>query len=127
MPLQENSDYSGESDEISFDSKRLEEAKQLYENDSVTSRLDDLALSSEAKNSSDTSNDVSYHAGATSQDKEVSVQPSENNTYLFIQMELCQKENLGDWLKSRQPVELKVYQIFREILSAVEYLHSQVF
>uniref|UniRef100_A0A0P5NJT2 Uncharacterized protein n=2 Tax=Daphnia magna TaxID=35525 RepID=A0A0P5NJT2_9CRUS len=122
---EENSDYSGESDEISFDSKRLEEAKQLYENASVTSRLDDLALSSEAKNSSDTSNDVSYHAGATSQDKEVSVQPSENYTYLFIQMELCQKENLGDWLKSRQPVELKVYQIFREILSAVKYLHSK--
>ncbi|XP_045027972.1 uncharacterized protein LOC116935226 isoform X3 [Daphnia magna] len=122
---EENSDYSGESDEISFDSKRLEEAKQLYENDSVTSRLDDLALSSEAKNSSDTSNDVSYRAGATSQDKEVSVQPSENYTYLFIQMELCQKENLGDWLKSRQPVELKVYQIFREILSAVKYLHSK--
>ncbi|KAI9558814.1 hypothetical protein GHT06_015603 [Daphnia sinensis] len=120
---EENDDYSSESDEISFDSNRLEKAIQFYENASDTSRSDDLA-SFETENDNDTSNDVSC-AGITSQDTEFSLQPSENYTYLFIQMELCQKENLADWLKSRQPAELKVYQIFREILSAVKYLHSQ--
>ncbi|XP_059351524.1 uncharacterized protein LOC130690298 isoform X2 [Daphnia carinata] len=122
---EENSGYSSESDEIIFDSKRLEEANQLYGNDSVESQSDDLALSSETKNTTDTNQDVSCHAGATSQDTELSVHPAQNYTYLFIQMELCQKENLGDWLDFRQPAELKVYQMFREILSAVKYLHSQ--
>ncbi len=46
--------------------------------------------------------------------------------YLYIQMELCREENLAKWLKTRQSVELNVPQMFREILSAVEYLHSKV-
>ena len=52
---------------------------------------------------------------------------SSSYIYLYIQMELCREENLAHWLKTRQPVELNVYQMYREILSAVKYLHSQVF
>ncbi|XP_046457438.1 uncharacterized protein LOC124204427 isoform X3 [Daphnia pulex] len=49
---------------------------------------------------------------------------SRSYIYLYIQMELCREENLAKWLKTRKPVELNVHQMYREILSAVKYLHS---
>uniref|UniRef100_A0A0P5CHI4 Uncharacterized protein n=1 Tax=Daphnia magna TaxID=35525 RepID=A0A0P5CHI4_9CRUS len=131
----ENGDYSSESDNTSFDSKRLEKAKQLYENVSVTSRSDHLALSSQRQSSSDTDSNVSFRAGtndqtlhhdvSSSQSTESSIQPSKNYTYLYIQMELCQQQNLASWLETRDPSHLKVDQIYREILLAVNYLHSK--
>jgi serine/threonine protein kinase len=51
---------------------------------------------------------------------------SRSYIYLYIQMELCREENLAKWLKTRKPVELNVHQMYREILSAVKYLHSLV-
>lgn len=124
MPLQENCDSSSENDEISFDSRRLEEEERRYENSSVTSSLDQLARSSKRK-SSDANRDVSFRAG-TNDRRSRQDRRSIGYTYLYIQMELCRQENLGNWLKNRQPSELKVYQMYRAILSAVNYLHSQV-
>ncbi|XP_043242537.1 eukaryotic translation initiation factor 2-alpha kinase-like isoform X1 [Amphibalanus amphitrite] len=47
--------------------------------------------------------------------------------YLFIQMQLCRKESLKDWLHAnsgpRSPP--RVFAIFRQILNGVEYVHSQ--
>ncbi|EFX64750.1 hypothetical protein DAPPUDRAFT_65929 [Daphnia pulex] len=53
------------------------------------------------------------------------VKKSRNFIYLYIQMELCREENLAQWLKTREPVQLNENQIIREILSAVKYLHRQ--
>ncbi|XP_064118578.1 eukaryotic translation initiation factor 2-alpha kinase 3-like [Macrobrachium nipponense] len=47
-------------------------------------------------------------------------------TFLYIQMELCQKESLKDWLlkncESRQ--EKIIYSMFNDIVRAVEYVHD---
>lgn len=44
--------------------------------------------------------------------------------YLYIQMQLCQKESLKEWLNLNQ---IRVYKdmldIFLQILDAVEYVH----
>ncbi|XP_037071129.1 eukaryotic translation initiation factor 2-alpha kinase 3-like [Pollicipes pollicipes] len=47
--------------------------------------------------------------------------------YLFIQMQLCQKESLKDWLSANcGPRNTPhVFAIFRQILNGVEYVHSQ--
>ncbi|XP_057369389.1 eukaryotic translation initiation factor 2-alpha kinase 3-like [Daphnia carinata] len=48
------------------------------------------------------------------------------NRYLYIQMELCRKESLAEWLmpKSRKPTR-DIHQMYREILEAVAHLHSK--
>lgn len=46
--------------------------------------------------------------------------------FLYIQMQLCREKSLKDWLndnKSRESNE--ILSIFRQILSAVEYVHLQ--
>ena len=47
--------------------------------------------------------------------------------YLFIQMQLCRKESLKDWLNANNgPRSIpRVFAIFRQILNGVEYVHSQ--
>ena len=45
--------------------------------------------------------------------------------YLYIQMELCRKESLAQWLDTHQPAQ-DIYQMYREILQAVEHLHYKV-
>lgn len=48
------------------------------------------------------------------------------NKYLYIQMELCRKESLAEWLlpETRKPAH-DIYQMYREILEAVAHLHSK--
>ncbi|XP_045482611.1 eukaryotic translation initiation factor 2-alpha kinase-like isoform X2 [Harmonia axyridis] len=44
--------------------------------------------------------------------------------FLYIQMQLCQKESLKDWLfKNETRDKVVVYDFFSQILSAVEYVH----
>ncbi|KAK9890482.1 hypothetical protein WA026_010563 [Henosepilachna vigintioctopunctata] len=46
--------------------------------------------------------------------------------FLYIQMQLCQKENLKDWLIKNQIRDKgTVVDLFGQILSAVEYVHLQ--
>lgn len=46
--------------------------------------------------------------------------------FLYIQMQLCQKESLRDWLLKHQKREKYVIlDIFKQIVSAVEYVHMQ--
>lgn len=47
--------------------------------------------------------------------------------YLYIQMQLCQKKSLRDWLKNcDSPRDMtKAIKIFREIVDAVDYVHLQ--
>lgn len=46
--------------------------------------------------------------------------------FLYIQMQLCKKESLKDWLNENKvrPFDT-VLNIFRQILAAVEYVHMQ--
>lgn len=57
------------------------------------------------------------------------LQPSSPKVYLYIQMQLCRKENLKDWLNSRCTIEERersvCLHIFLQIVEAVEFLHSK--
>lgn len=57
------------------------------------------------------------------------LQPSSPKVYLYIQMQLCRKENLKDWMNSRSNMEERGWgtclHIFLQIAEAVEFLHSK--
>ncbi|TMS36818.1 hypothetical protein L596_003896 [Steinernema carpocapsae] len=49
-----------------------------------------------------------------------------NYVYMYIQMELCQRETLHEWLLSNQTRDKQqMCRWFRELVDAVEYVHSQ--
>ena len=49
-----------------------------------------------------------------------------NRDYLFIQMELCQKANLGTWLRENKVRDkVLVIEFFWAMINAVEHVHSQ--
>lgn len=49
--------------------------------------------------------------------------------YLYIQMQLCRKENLKDWMSQRSLPEEREHNqcldIFLQIAEAVDFLHSK--
>ncbi|XP_071513696.1 eukaryotic translation initiation factor 2-alpha kinase-like [Panulirus ornatus] len=48
-----------------------------------------------------------------------------SKTFLYIQMELCQKESLKEWLFQNQERKQKtIFNIFNDIVRAVEYVHD---
>ncbi|KAL3289494.1 hypothetical protein HHI36_022915 [Cryptolaemus montrouzieri] len=52
--------------------------------------------------------------------------PREPPMFLYIQMQLCQKENLKDWMvKNHDRKKETVVGLFSQIISAVEYVHLQ--
>uniref|UniRef100_UPI0002080BD3 Eukaryotic translation initiation factor 2-alpha kinase 3 n=1 Tax=Mus musculus TaxID=10090 RepID=UPI0002080BD3 len=57
------------------------------------------------------------------------LQPSSPKVYLYIQMQLCRKENLKDWMNRRCSLEDREHgvclHIFIQIAEAVEFLHSK--
>lgn len=57
------------------------------------------------------------------------LQPSSPKVYLYIQMQLCRKENLKDWMNSRCSMEARgrgtCLHVFLQIAEAVEFLHSK--
>ncbi len=51
--------------------------------------------------------------------------PSQPKLYLYIQMELCQKESLEHWIKNTLKRDRgKVLDYFHQIVSTVDYLHQ---
>lgn len=54
---------------------------------------------------------------------------SDAKMFLFIQMQLCRKESLREWLRAHVSHRdtYQVIQMFNEIVRAVEYVHLQVF
>ncbi|XP_077291029.1 pancreatic eIF-2alpha kinase [Arctopsyche grandis] len=53
---------------------------------------------------------------------------SQGKIYLYIQMQLCRKESLREWLKENVDLEMRKTQytsIFEQIVHAVEYVHLQ--
>ncbi|NXP72407.1 E2AK3 kinase, partial [Ramphastos sulfuratus] len=57
------------------------------------------------------------------------VKPPSPKVYLYIQMQLCRKENLKDWMSRRCRIEererTECLQIFLQIAEAVDFLHSK--
>lgn len=55
----------------------------------------------------------------------ISPPPPLNKVYLYIQMQLCRKQSLRDWLRMNDLSSRKcqIYQIFEQIVDAVEYVH----
>ncbi|KAG8512954.1 Eukaryotic translation initiation factor 2-alpha kinase 3, partial [Galemys pyrenaicus] len=57
------------------------------------------------------------------------LQPGSPKVYLYIQMQLCRKENLKDWMNSRCTIDERersvCLHIFLQIAEAVEFLHSK--
>ncbi|KAI1238103.1 hypothetical protein IHE44_0012816 [Lamprotornis superbus] len=57
------------------------------------------------------------------------VKPTSPKVYLYIQMQLCRKENLKDWMSRRCTIEererTECLQIFLQIAEAVDFLHSK--
>lgn len=57
------------------------------------------------------------------------VKPTSPKVYLYIQMQLCRKENLKDWMSRRCMIEererTECLQIFLQIAEAVDFLHSK--
>ncbi|XP_044150291.1 eukaryotic translation initiation factor 2-alpha kinase 3 isoform X1 [Bufo gargarizans] len=55
--------------------------------------------------------------------------PSSPKVYLYIQMQLCRKENLKDWMEARCTLEdrprAESLNIFLQIAEAVQFLHSK--
>ena len=46
--------------------------------------------------------------------------------YLYIQMQLCEKNSLSEWLKKEQTRDIKlVLNTFQQIVNAVQYVHLQ--
>ncbi|KAM4706922.1 eukaryotic translation initiation factor 2-alpha kinase 3 isoform 2-T2 [Discoglossus pictus] len=57
------------------------------------------------------------------------VKPTSPKVYLYIQMQLCRKENLKDWMSARCTLEerppTESLNIFLQIAEAVQFLHSK--
>jgi hypothetical protein len=52
--------------------------------------------------------------------------PKPSRVYLFIQMQLCRRESLREWLRDRSVRSAEtVLQMFDQIIQAVEYVHLQ--
>ncbi|KAM5193953.1 eukaryotic translation initiation factor 2-alpha kinase 3 [Mantella aurantiaca] len=55
--------------------------------------------------------------------------PGSPKVYLYIQMQLCRKENLKDWMEARSTLEerppTESLHIFLQIAEAVQFLHSK--
>uniref|UniRef100_T1PB13 non-specific serine/threonine protein kinase n=1 Tax=Musca domestica TaxID=7370 RepID=T1PB13_MUSDO len=51
--------------------------------------------------------------------------PAQNKVYLYIQMQLCRKESLRDWLRDNVTENRSEYiaSIFHQIVDAVDYVH----
>jgi hypothetical protein len=143
------SSKSNESEDFFRDFQSNIEAEDNSNSFSISSFSDQLTMSSinddssrdciqfsqpshKSCNSSRDENDSDIIFSSGNEESNYSADPiasgkrSKNYIYLYIQMELCRKENLTDWLKTRQPEYLGVNEMFREILLAVEYLHEQV-
>ncbi|KAE8628833.1 hypothetical protein XENTR_v10000244 [Xenopus tropicalis] len=58
-----------------------------------------------------------------------SIKPTSPKVYLYIQMQLCRKENLKDWMSARCTLEerpqTESLHVFLQIAEAVQFLHSK--
>ena len=61
-----------------------------------------------------------------SKDNNRTLRETKQKSYMYIVMQLCLKETLRDWLKlSTDREKTQIYNIFHQICSGVEYVHTQ--
>lgn len=91
---------------------------------------DELIKKVRTKLSSHLSLDLSALEAKQSPEKPLAVPLSvsrgvQNKVYLYIQMQLCRKESLKDWLKDNRIEDRSEYisSIFHQIVDAVDYVH----
>ncbi|XP_072402239.1 eukaryotic translation initiation factor 2-alpha kinase [Diabrotica undecimpunctata] len=67
--------------------------------------------------------DRKHYSWDYSQSQKIKIN-TEQPVFLYIQMQLCKKENLKDWLMMHQSRDYKlIINIFSQILDAVDYVH----
>ncbi|CAG9855228.1 unnamed protein product [Phyllotreta striolata] len=68
--------------------------------------------------------DRKHHSWDISQNNLITLDNPEPPVFLYIQMQLCQKESLKEWLSSHPQRDYNfIKDIFYQILEAVEYVH----
>ncbi len=95
--------------------------KSKFWKDSATETTEDKADEDDDDEAQDALEWCAKNAKAqTPMEKEPSI-------YLYIVMQLCQKESLRSWLRNCnvQRTQLKSLAMFNEICNGVEYVHSQ--
>ena len=76
----------------------------------------------DSRSSLSTTSDKVHHSNL----EVVVSEPPHDTVYLYIQMQLCQKQSLKEWLAGNRHREKSVYtDIFCQVVDAVKYVHDQ--
>ncbi|XP_048366252.1 eukaryotic translation initiation factor 2-alpha kinase 3 isoform X2 [Sphaerodactylus townsendi] len=88
---------------------------------------DHRKLSSESLSSVSIQRLTTFSNPSISKNTAQNVKPASPKVYLYIQMQLCRKENLKDWMNRRCTIEerdrVECLLIFLQIAEAVQFLH----
>lgn len=115
-------------------SKEEPRGNRLHDGNHYVNKLTDLKCSSSRSSSEATTLSTSPTRPTTlsldfTKNTVGQLQPSSPKVYLYIQMQLCRKENLKDWMNRRCSLEDREHgvclHIFLQIAEAVEFLHSK--
>ena len=126
-----------EEEEIGKDESKMGLKKKNRRTLSLQLNLDQLKLQGQRRRVQSLGPTTSLDVSSSSEDEEEKNKKEEKKispfplvvpprTYLYIQMELCQKKSLRDWLydsEGRKPD--KILSFFNDIIAAVEYVHDQ--
>ncbi|XP_073847435.1 pancreatic eIF-2alpha kinase [Musca autumnalis] len=107
---------NGEDSQVDITQEDTEDDKNKAYNRKKT-RPKDLSLNISAGESNNNCHEL-LQASQT-------VKPVQNKVYLYIQMQLCRKESLRDWLRDNVTENRAEYiaSIFHQIVDAVDYVH----
>ncbi|XP_011135236.1 eukaryotic translation initiation factor 2-alpha kinase isoform X2 [Harpegnathos saltator] len=119
-------DNSNRSESIVFEGSDNNIATQETD-DSVTEESDNSVTEETDSNSTNKKRIRDRRKAALSLQLAVKSNASKTRTFLYIQMQLCQRLSLKEWLKQNSSVRdpLRVLSIFQQIVDAVEYIHLQ--
>lgn len=97
-------------------------------NQSSSASSDAVLERNSGSHSRNTSLSVSVKKKKSSETKRAKNSAKESRMYLYIQMQLCRKESLREWLRAQvsEPDINHVLHMFNDIVRAVEYVHLQV-
>ncbi|KAG5899731.1 hypothetical protein JTB14_030119 [Gonioctena quinquepunctata] len=110
-------------DEVSegISTKKTESDSVIFEESLVSSLSEHLKKKIDWKRPS-----RRHHSWDLTPKDRVTLETRDPPVFLYIQMQLCKKESLKEWLSSNKDREyLFILDIFSQILEAVEYVHLQ--
>ncbi|XP_017774007.1 PREDICTED: eukaryotic translation initiation factor 2-alpha kinase-like isoform X2 [Nicrophorus vespilloides] len=92
----------------------------------------DIVFENSQEKTEDNTQDLSVEKSEMSEETELSCSDQSNSqiksniSFLYIQMQLCQKNSLREWLLENTKREVvQTTSIYNQILNAVEYVHKQ--